>query len=70
MSHAEPVRPNDYVDPLDLAERLEKLRAECLFEGDVALPPMAEQHYLLAISAIEQAQRFAKLAHYNLMQGR
>jgi hypothetical protein len=30
----------------------------------------AEQYMLLAIGALEQAERFAKLAHYNLMQGR
>jgi hypothetical protein len=31
---------------------------------------MAEQYYLLALNALEQAERFAKLANYNLMQGR
>lgn len=62
--------PNDHVDPDDLATRVRSLRLEALLDGDVATSPMAEQYYLLALSALEQAERFAKLAHYHLMQGR
>ena len=67
--HDKPVKSND-VDPEALAKRLEALRVECIFEQEINLPPMAEQYYLLAIGAIEQAQRYAKLAHYHLMQGK
>jgi hypothetical protein len=34
------------------------------------LPPQAEQFYLLAVGALEQAQRFAQLASYAEMQAR
>ena len=58
------------MDPEDLANRARDLRTEALGEGDVAMPPMAEQYHLLALGALEQAERFARLAHYHLMQGR
>jgi hypothetical protein len=62
----------DYMHPEDLAKRANDLHTEALFEGDapILLSPMAEQYYLLAINALEQAERFARLAHYNLMQGK
>lgn len=61
---------SDLIDPEDLANRARALRVEALFGDDVAMTPMAEQYYLLALNALEQAERFAKLANYNLMQGR
>lgn len=56
------------LDSDDLAARLKQLLDE-VGHGDW-LTPMAEQYYSLARGAIEQAQRFATLAHYNRMQGR
>ena len=58
------------MDPEDLANAARNLRVKALIEDDAAMPPMAEQHHLLALGALEQAERFAKLAHYHLMQGR
>jgi hypothetical protein len=58
------------IDPEDLAKRAGDLRSEALIEDDAAMPPMAEQYHLLALGALEQAERFAKLAHYHLMQGK
>ena len=58
------------IDPEDLAKRTKGLRAEAMIEGDATMPPMAEQYHLLALGALEQAERFATLAHYHLMQGR
>jgi len=67
---SEPIRPNDMIDPDELERKTNTLRTQALFEGDVAMSPMAEQYMLLAIGALEQAQHFAQLAAYNLMQGR
>ena len=58
------------MDPEDLANAARDLRVKALIEDDAAMPPMAEQYHLLALAALEQAERFAKLAHYHLMQGR
>lgn len=58
------------MDPEDLAKRARDLRDEAKIEDDAAMPPMAEQYHLLALGALEQAERFARLAHYHLMQGR
>lgn len=59
------------MDPGALVKETEALRTKAIFaEEGPPLPPMAEQYYLLAVSALEQAQRFAQLADYNLMQGR
>ena len=58
------------MDPEDLAKRVNDLRVDAIIEGDSAIPPMAEQYHLLALGSLEQAERFAKLAHYHLMQGR
>jgi len=51
-----------------LGQQIEKLRNLWLLGGGeeedatAGLDPVAEQHYLLAIGALEQAQRFATLA--------
>jgi hypothetical protein len=61
-----------FIDPEDLAKRISSLRDAALFNGPVAdraMAPMTEQYYLLAISALEQAERFATLSHYNEMRG-
>ena len=53
------------LDPDDLEKRVEELRNDALFdEGDTVLTPIAEQHYLLAVSALETAMRHFKLAGY------
>lgn len=58
------------MDPEDLANAARDLRVKALIKDDVTMPPMAEQYHLLALNALEQAERFANLAHYHLMQGR
>ena len=59
-----------YIDPEDFAAELavlvEKYKAS--LADAQALPPMAEQHYKLALSTLETAQSHATLAHYLLMQ--
>ena len=51
-----------------LAQQIERLRITWLLGGGdeedatAGLDPVAEQHYLLAIGALEQAERFATLA--------
>jgi hypothetical protein len=59
-------------DPEALAKACETLRVDHLFneriENGVVLGPIAEQHYLLALAALEQAARFAKLANYYAMR--
>lgn len=55
----------------EFPDRIEKLRVEWLFEHDAQyLDPEAEQLYLLAIGALEQAERFAKLAVLKMRQAR
>lgn len=55
--------------PEDLAKQIEALRHTALCDvDDSLLGPMSEQHYLLAIAALEQAQRYATLASYHLMR--
>lgn len=51
------------------AKAIELLRAAALFECDYIAQrlnhcPIAEQHFLLALSALETAQRHATLASY------
>lgn len=59
------------LDIEDLPEPIEKLRAKFLLElDDEALDPEAEQLFLLALSSLEQAARFAKLAVYKSRQAR
>ncbi len=55
-----------------LADAAEKLRLTSLFEDDGPgeLGPEAEQYYLLALSALDQAHRFAQLSTYMQRQGR
>ena len=55
----------------ELPERIEKLRMAWLLDHDAGyLDPEAEQLYLLALGALEQAERFAKLAVYKMRQAR
>lgn len=57
-------------DPLEtmeaLARKAELLRGEALFDGleESDADPATVQHYLLAISALEQAERHFKLARH------
>lgn len=55
------------------AERIEQLRHDVLCgdddTDDLVLTPQAEQHHLLMIAALEQAQRHAKLALYLSRKG-
>ena len=61
----------EQIDPLDLmtsfAEKTSKLRAEGSFEGieDGNGDVMTVQHYLLALSCLEQAERHFKLARFH-----
>jgi hypothetical protein len=49
--------------PAILAEKAGDLHASALFdEGTVVLTPIAEQHFLLAIATLKQAQAFFALA--------
>ena len=65
-ARCEPVQLN----PLErLAKRIEAVRVNSLCD-DHGLSPEAEQHYLLALNALEQARRFTLLAHYAEMAGR
>lgn len=60
------------MDPQLLHEQCERLRTEALFgepEGAMAMGPLTEQYYLLAVGALEQAQRFAMLAEYHSRRG-
>jgi hypothetical protein len=57
----------------ELAEAAQKLRLDYLFDYDgaaaaVGLSCEAEQLFLLALSALEQAERYATLARYRLMK--
>jgi len=59
------------LDIEDLPDPIEKLRAKFLLELDAeGLDPEAEQFFLLALSSLEQAARFAKLAVYKVRQAR
>lgn len=57
--------------PKHLAEETDSFRMRILFGGDgtTVLTPIAEQHFLLAVSQLESAERFFKIAHYHLMRG-
>lgn len=39
-------------------------------DGQTVLSPCAEQHFMLAIAALEQARAHMMLAHYLVMQGK
>lgn len=63
----------EMVEPEWFTKACEDLRTKALFCTDdeaptAHLPPRAEQYMLLAIGAVEQAQRFAKLAEYALAE--
>ena len=65
---------DESVSPEWLAKACEALRLKALFgdEDDfplTSLPPQAQEYLLLALTALEQASRFAKLAEYNRMRG-
>jgi len=58
-------------DPEDLGRRIEELRTSIVFDdGLTVLSPCAEQHFMLAIAALEQARAHMMLAHYLVMQGK
>jgi hypothetical protein len=61
---------NEFVDPQDCAFELQKLvlKYRSVLAQDHALPPMAEQHYVLTLSLLEQACANAHLAHIYLMR--
>lgn len=51
---------------------LEQVKADCLFDSDditAVLPPVAEQHFLVAIALIAQAVAALRLADYARMRG-
>lgn len=51
------------------AKLIEKLRITVLFEDDLSgLGPMSEQYVLLSLGALDQAERFMKIAHFHLMR--
>lgn len=64
--------PEPPVHVEDLADYIEKIRGGILFnediEGIASLPPVAEQHFLMALSHLEIAQREFKLANYHRMR--
>ncbi len=65
---------SDCLHPEELAKRLDKLKGDVLFGDEscdrvTSLGPLSEQYYLLAVSAIEQAESYAKLAHMYSMRG-
>jgi len=45
-------------------QSIEHLRMEALFESGDGFAPDAEQYFLLALAALDSAQRFATLATY------
>jgi hypothetical protein len=58
-------------DTLDaLASRIERVRRDCLCDIDGAgAEAVAEQHYLLALAALDEAQRHARLASIHQSRG-
>lgn len=61
------------INPERLAKELEERRTGILFSepedgADTVLSPQAEQFYLLALNALEQAERYMRLAHYHAMR--
>jgi hypothetical protein len=65
----------DHIDPpqmklYEVASKIEKLRTECLFDVDSDdFSDRASQYFLLALSALEQAKIWAKMAN-DEMQGK
>lgn len=59
-------KPNHEREPLDdAAHKIDELRSSLLFDNAVTdgLDGLAEQHFLLAMSALEQAWRQMQIAH-------
>ena len=57
-----------------LAAEVEKFRVGFLLEdaegpGCQVLGPISEQHYLLALNALEEASRLLKIGHVHAMRG-
>ena len=61
MSHEE---KEETLDEGSFPRKLETLRHDALCADTDGFSPEAEQYWLLAIGALEQAQRFATLALY------
>lgn len=63
------------IHPSDATRKIDDLRTTLLFGGEVSgdaeipITPLAEQHYLLALAALEQARSHMKLADYLAMRG-
>ena len=55
---------NDYeYDISDLPELIQDFRYKLLYDtNEFGLDPIAEQYFLLSMSALEQAQRYAQLS--------
>lgn len=59
-----------FQDGEKLARLCQELRDSALFgEGDTKLTPISEQHWLMAVGLLEQAQRAFKLSDYHQMKG-
>ena len=54
----------------ELHDKISDMRADALFNHDGAWSPEAEQLFLLALAALDTAQRYAGLAKFAQMQGR
>lgn len=53
----------------DCARETGELRVKFLMDIETAgIEALAEQHYLLALNALEQAERFFKVAHVHQMR--
>lgn len=65
--------PEFIADPESLAKAIETMRIAAVFEDEeektVQAGPQAAQFFLLAMAALEQAARFAKLAEYARRRG-
>lgn len=60
----------DIGDPEKLSFACRALRESSLFSEDTAVAtPECEQYYLLALAALDQAERFAMLAEYKRRRG-
>lgn len=56
-------------DPEIIHDRVEKIRADALFDGgDVVLGPFSEQHYLAALACLEQAKAHLRLCSIFIMR--
>lgn len=67
---SQPQLPSE-LDIEDVPGPIKELRARFLCDIDAeSLDAEAEQHFLLALSALEQAERFAQLAVYQTRQAR